>query len=67
MTPPKGAVLLKGKNLVGMSARTLRPWRREMQVVFQDPYASLDPRMTIAEIIAEPLRINNALPPRADQ
>ena len=59
----KGAVLLNGNNLVGMSARTLRPWRREMQVVFQDPYASLDPRMTIAEIVAEPLRINNAYKP----
>jgi peptide/nickel transport system ATP-binding protein len=59
----EGAVLLKGKNLVGMSARALRPWRREMQVVFQDPYASLDPRMTIAEIIAEPLRINSAYHP----
>jgi peptide/nickel transport system ATP-binding protein len=59
----KGAVLLKGNNLVGMTARMLRPRRREMQVVFQDPYASLDPRMTIAEIVAEPLRINNAYRP----
>ena len=59
----KGAVMLKGNNLVGMSPRMLRPWRRDMQVVFQDPYASLDPRMTIAEIIAEPLHINNAYKP----
>jgi peptide/nickel transport system ATP-binding protein len=53
-----GSVIVKGKNLAKLSSRQYRTMRREMQVVFQDPYASLDPRMTIAEIVAEPLRIN---------
>lgn len=53
-----GSIMLRGKNLLNLSARQFRAVRKEMQVVFQDPYASLDPRMSIAEIIAEPLRIN---------
>ena len=53
-----GAIILKGRNLQTLSTRQFRAVRRELQVVFQDPYASLDPRMTIAEIVAEPLRIN---------
>jgi oligopeptide/dipeptide ABC transporter ATP-binding protein len=54
----RGAVYLDGEDLAGMSAARLRRERRHMQVVFQDPYASLDPRMTVYEIVAEPLRIN---------
>jgi oligopeptide/dipeptide ABC transporter ATP-binding protein len=57
----RGAVYLDGHNLVGMSPARIRPLRRRMQVVFQDPYASLDPRMTVFNIVAEPLRINRAL------
>jgi len=53
-----GQVLLKGENLLTTRIGRKRQHRRDMQVVFQDPYASLDPRMTIFEIIAEPLRIN---------
>lgn len=53
-----GQIDLKGRNLLTMSPAQTRAVRREMQVVFQDPYASLDPRMSIAEIVAEPLRIN---------
>ena len=48
--------MLKGNNLVWMSPRMLRPWRREVQVVFQDPFASLNPRMTIGALLAEPIR-----------
>jgi peptide/nickel transport system ATP-binding protein len=58
-----GVVTLKGKNLQTLSARQFRAMRRELQVVFQDPYASLDPRMTIADIVAEPLRINRIRDP----
>jgi oligopeptide/dipeptide ABC transporter ATP-binding protein len=53
-----GRVLLSGTELTRMGRRQLREWRPKMQVVFQDPYSSLDPRMTVHDIIAEPLRIN---------
>src|SRR6059036_3975953 len=52
-----GKVYFKGKDITKLSSRTLKPLRREMQIIFQDPYESLDPRMTIKEIVAEPLRI----------
>ena len=45
-------------DLTGMSRRQLRPFRHEMQLVFQDPYASLNPRRTVGDIVADPLRIN---------
>ena len=59
----EGSVLLKGRKVSGLKPRALRPFRRQMQVVFQDPYASLDPRMTVREIIGEPLRINGRYRP----
>jgi peptide/nickel transport system ATP-binding protein len=59
----EGTVLLKGRRISGLKARVLRPLRRQMQVVFQDPYASLDPRMTVREIVGEPLRINGEYSP----
>jgi peptide/nickel transport system ATP-binding protein len=59
----EGTVLLKGRRISGLKARVLRPLRRQMQVVFQDPYASLDPRMTVREIVGEPLRINGEYRP----
>jgi peptide/nickel transport system ATP-binding protein len=58
-----GVVLLKGRKISGLKPRALRPFRRQMQVVFQDPYASLDPRMTVGEIVGEPLRINGQYRP----
>jgi peptide/nickel transport system ATP-binding protein len=59
----EGVVLLKGRRVSGLKPRLLRPFRRQMQVVFQDPYASLDPRMTVREIVGEPLRINGRYRP----
>jgi len=59
----RGAVILKGRDITGMKPRALRLLRRHMQVVFQDPYASLDPRLTAGEAIAEPLRINGMYRP----
>ena len=48
----------KGTELVGMSKEQLRPLRRELQIVFQDPFASLDPRLTVGDAIAEPLQVH---------
>jgi oligopeptide/dipeptide ABC transporter ATP-binding protein len=56
--PAAGSVRLDGQELVGLSRRQRRASCRRMQVVFQDPFASLDPRMTIHDIVAEPLQIN---------
>ncbi len=53
-----GSVALEGRDLFALSERELRPLRRRAQLVFQDPYASLDPRMRIASIVAEPLAIH---------
>ena len=53
-----GQVLLDGKDISTLSQKQLKPHRRQMQVVFQDSYASLDPMMTLGEIVAEPLGIH---------
>lgn len=54
----RGAVLWQGIDLLSCDAATLRRHRRDLQIVFQDPAASLDPRMTVGETLAEPLRIH---------
>jgi len=56
-TPTSGDVILNGKSLKGISGRELLEVRRNMQIVFQNPYGSLNPRMTTNEIIAEPMQI----------
>jgi oligopeptide transport system ATP-binding protein len=53
-----GSIRYAGKDLTKLSAGQMRPLRRDLQIVFQDPFASLDPRMTVNEIVAEPLRIH---------
>lgn len=60
--PTSGSVYLEGVNLVEAHGKKLRQMRRKMQMIFQDPYASLNPRMTIGEIIGEPLIIYDVLP-----
>ncbi len=55
--PTAGSVLFEGKDLVKMKSEELRKTRRKMQMIFQDPYASLNPRMTVGQIVTEPLRI----------
>jgi oligopeptide transport system ATP-binding protein len=55
-----GQVLFEGHDLQALSQRELRPLRRNLQIVFQDPFASLNPRMTVAAIIAEPLQIQGS-------
>jgi len=54
--PTAGEVMFEGHDVTALDARGLRDLRRRMQMVFQDPYASLDPRMTVLDIVAEPIR-----------
>ncbi|MGH8960125.1 MAG: ABC transporter ATP-binding protein [Jatrophihabitantaceae bacterium] len=56
-----GSVIFEGQELVGRSRAKMRPIRRNIQLVFQDPYASLDPRMQVQKIIAEPLVIHKVV------
>jgi oligopeptide transport system ATP-binding protein len=57
--PTSGQVIFDGVNLVKIKGEELRQMRRKMQMIFQDPYASLNPRMTVADIIGEPLMVHN--------
>jgi oligopeptide transport system ATP-binding protein len=65
--PTAGQVIFEGKDLVTMGSSDLRRMRRRMQMIFQDPYASLNPRMTVGRIISEPLRIHNTMPNQREQ
>lgn len=58
--PTSGAIIFEGQDLAGISQGQMRERRREMQMIFQDPLASLDPRMVVTEIIREPLDIHAA-------
>jgi oligopeptide transport system ATP-binding protein len=57
--PTEGEVLFRGRDLAKLSGEELRKMRADMQMIFQDPYASLNPRMTVGDIIAEPLEVHN--------
>jgi oligopeptide transport system ATP-binding protein len=59
--PTSGKVIFQGQNLVNLRGQKMRQMRRQMQMIFQDPYASLNPRMTVEQIIGEPLIIHNIL------
>ena len=58
LTPTAGSVRFAGNDIAGLSERAMRPFRRRAQMVFQDPFASLNPRMSVGEILAEPLAIH---------
>ncbi len=58
MEPTAGEITFEGENLLALNARELRQARRRMQIIFQDPYSSLNPRMTIGSIVSEPLQIH---------
>jgi oligopeptide/dipeptide ABC transporter ATP-binding protein len=59
-----GSVRYEGHELTALTRRGWLPYRRKMQMIFQDPYASLDPRQTVGSILAEPLRIHDLAKPR---
>src|SRR5437763_13646285 len=56
--PTDGKIVFNGQDITNFSRRRMREVRRELRIVFQDPYASLNPRMTVREIVAEPLRVH---------
>ncbi len=60
--PDSGAILFEGEDLRSLSPAALRARRRDMQLIFQDPFASLDPRMTVEQAVAEPLRLHGIVP-----
>jgi oligopeptide/dipeptide ABC transporter ATP-binding protein len=59
--PTAGEVVFKGRNVAGLPEREMRPLRRHMQMIFQNPYASLNPRMTVGNTVAEPLQVHKLL------
>ncbi len=61
LDPTSGTITLKGRDITHLSRRALRPLRREMHMVFQDPYSSLDPRMTCGQIVGEPLEVQGLM------
>ncbi len=62
LDPTSGAIRYRGRDIAGMSRRELKPLRREMQMIFQDPYSSLNPRKTVGTIIGEPFVIHDVEP-----
>jgi oligopeptide transport system ATP-binding protein len=67
LEPTSGTIRLKGRDITHLTRRQLRPLRREMNIVFQDPYSSLNPRMTCGDIVGEPARIQGLARGRALQ
>jgi oligopeptide/dipeptide ABC transporter ATP-binding protein len=65
--PTSGQILFKGEPVVGRSARDLRSYRRNVQLVMQDPYTSLNPRMTVGDIVGEPFEIHPDAAPKGDR
>jgi len=64
--PTSGKILYKGEDITNMSQRKFRPYRQEMQIIFQDPYASIDPRKSVIDVIAEYMLIHKVYKHRAE-
>jgi oligopeptide/dipeptide ABC transporter ATP-binding protein len=62
LTPTAGHIRFEGRDIAGISMRELKPLRREIQMIFQDPYTSLNPRHTVGSIVGAPLEIHNVVP-----
>ena len=60
--PTAGAIKVGGRDITHLRKRELRPYRREMQIIFQDPFSSLNPRMSAGDIVGEPLQIHGMAP-----
>jgi oligopeptide transport system ATP-binding protein len=65
--PTSGKVIFNGTDLTDLSARELRPIRQRMQIIFQDPFSSLDPRMKVGKIIEEPMKLHGLYPNRKER
>jgi len=61
--PDAGTIRFEGRDLLSLDASSLRAFRRKAQIIFQDPYASLNPRMTVGQILTEPLALHSLVPP----
>ena len=61
--PTAGEIFFEGKDIAGYSSKEMRALRTDMQIVFQDPYSSLPPRSTVGDILSEPVRVHNIVPP----
>jgi len=64
LEPTEGKILVRGKDITGLDAAQMLPYRRQMQMIYQDPYASLNPRMSAGEIVGEPLTIHRMAAPK---
>lgn len=64
--PTSGQVIFNGKDIIQCNRRGMQKMRTEMQIIFQDPYASLNPRMTVSETIAQPIRVNKVFQGKAN-
>ncbi|MTE20836.1 dipeptide ABC transporter ATP-binding protein [Streptomyces sp. TRM43335] len=65
--PTSGQILYKGEDITRLSGRALKAVRRNIQMVFQDPYTSLNPRMTVGDIVGEPFEIHPEVAPKGDR
>ena len=63
--PTAGEVFFEGRNIAELSKKEMRKLRKDMQIIFQDPFSSVDPRMSVGEIIAEPIHINGLITDKA--
>jgi oligopeptide/dipeptide ABC transporter ATP-binding protein len=67
VSPSAGRVLFDGTDLAALSGRKLRPYRRYLQIIFQDPYGSLNPRLTVLNIVGEAMRVHGLVRSRREQ
>ena len=64
--PTAGQIIFEGKDITNYTPKQMRALRTKMQIVFQDPYSSLPPRSTVGDILSEPVRVHNIVPPEQD-